>query len=438
MSRIQKKRPEPVSRPAGKSEELAHSVRRQIAFAAGAEFFQHRDPLYHVTESFQQAFDAIGRAKAPKDAGSGDGGSQETEQGENSNAPGSAKGVYEDDRERNMLRCFSDNAFQRGLLSGAVLRGTGKMMLISCLKKTAGQLEPENLHQRKLFERGGAGRRASGGSPDRVVFNRGFAKSAVGLVVDVLFDARRVVEDMRALIEKGGDEGGDTLRAMYPFLDDRRERQLLEQYYARIKNPEGLTSDERAILQAAIEKTEALKARKAQMKQELIDRLRYISGMAAKAIEELTDPEFIPEETAGEKKPILPIIPIIPITDRNDHDDEEEDGAGGQEGGGAEESIDAPGAREDSGSAEPEEEPLDPAGVPPDGPDDKAKRRRRTFFIPIIVDGEEDEEENRDDSAKDPEPESANLGEGEHGTADPEPGPADPADRSGDAEDTGL
>ena len=36
------------------------ALRRQMAWAAGTESFQHRDPLYHVTESFQQTFDAMG------------------------------------------------------------------------------------------------------------------------------------------------------------------------------------------------------------------------------------------------------------------------------------------------------------------------------------------------------------------------------------------
>ena len=37
-------------------------TRRQLAWAAGSEFFSHRDPLYHITEDFQQAFDEIGGA----------------------------------------------------------------------------------------------------------------------------------------------------------------------------------------------------------------------------------------------------------------------------------------------------------------------------------------------------------------------------------------
>ena len=71
-----------------------------------------------------------------------------------------------------------------------------------------------------------------------VVFNRGFTDSAVGLVVDTLRDARRTVEDMRDLAlgkSEMGQAGADTLRTMYPFLDDSRDRELLEQYRDQLK-----------------------------------------------------------------------------------------------------------------------------------------------------------------------------------------------------------
>ena len=53
--------------PAGRP--MEDTLRRQMAWAAGTEQFQHRDPLYHVTESFQQTFDAIGRRHAQELAG---------------------------------------------------------------------------------------------------------------------------------------------------------------------------------------------------------------------------------------------------------------------------------------------------------------------------------------------------------------------------------
>lgn len=56
QTRIKRRRgPEP------ETQSLEQGLRRQMAWASGTEQFQHRDPLYHVTESFQQTFDAMGR-----------------------------------------------------------------------------------------------------------------------------------------------------------------------------------------------------------------------------------------------------------------------------------------------------------------------------------------------------------------------------------------
>ena len=210
--------------PAG-PKDLSRTLRRQMAWAAGTEQFQHRDPLYHVTESFQQTFDAMGRRHAAQLAGgeteehAGAQPGQPQEEAGQMPDPTSARGFYErsspDDQD--MLRRFSETAFQRGTLSGAVLRGTGQMMLFSCLKKTVGQSQPDKWQQRKLFEKASPARNVPGHSPDKVVFNRGFTDSAVGLVVDTLRGARRTVEDMRDLAlgkSEMGEQGADTLRNM--------------------------------------------------------------------------------------------------------------------------------------------------------------------------------------------------------------------------------
>ena len=205
-----------------------------MAWAAGTEQFQHRDPLYHVTESFQQTFDAMGRRHAEELAGGRPEGRAAEEQaqrpeGQEVPDPTSARAFYERSQpeDQDMVRRFSETAFQRGTLSGAVLEGTGQMMLFSCLKKTVGQSQPDKWQQRKLFEKASPMRNVPGHSPDKVVFNRGFTHSAVGLVVDTLRDARRTVEDMQDLAlgrSEMGQDGADTLRTMYPFLDDSRSR----------------------------------------------------------------------------------------------------------------------------------------------------------------------------------------------------------------------
>ena len=276
------------------------TLRRQMAWAAGTEQFQHRDPLYHVTESFQQTFDAMGRRHAEELAGGRPEGQAAGEQaqqpeGRETPDPTSARAFYErpQPEDQDMIRRFSETAFQRGTLSGAVLEGTGQMMLFSCLKKTVGQSQPDKWQQRKLFEKASPMRNVPGHSPDKVIFNRGFTHSAVGLVVNTLRDARRTVEDMRDLAlgkSEMGRAGADTLRTMYPFLDDSRERALLEQYRQQLRQAEA--GGEKAALQNAAARMEALLEKKAQMKQECINKLRFLSDRAAEALAVFSEPGF--------------------------------------------------------------------------------------------------------------------------------------------------
>lgn len=276
------------------------TLRRQMAWAAGTEQFQHRDPLYHVTESFQQTFDAMGRRHAEELAGGRPEGQAAGEQaqqpeGRETPDPTSARAFYERPQPENqdMIRRFSETAFQRGTLSGAVLEGTGQMMLFSCLKKTVGQSQPDKWQQRKLFEKASPMRNVPGHSPDKVIFNRGFTHSAVGLVVDTLRDARRTVEDMRDLAlgkSEMGQAGADTLRTMYPFLDDSRERALLEQYRQQLR--QAGAGGEKAALQNAAARMEALLEKKAQMKQEFINKLRFLSDRATEALAVFSEPGF--------------------------------------------------------------------------------------------------------------------------------------------------
>lgn len=291
------------------------TVRRQLAWAAGSEFFDNRDPLYHVTESFQQTFDEIGRRHAAQLAGETIGGFSRTEtqqelqenrtemrgsaQKNGQPDPTSTKEMYQrrDPGNQDMLRRFSETAFQRGTLAGAVMAGSGKMMLVSCLKRTVGQSQPVKEQQRRLFEGASQQRNVPGHSPDAVVFNRGFADSAVGLVVDTLRDARRVVTSMVDLAQgksdMGAQGGAQTLRKMYPFLDDSREKQLRMQYEERMQQTEN--PEERQLLQNALVRTQALTAKKAQMRTEFINKLRLIADRANEALTLFESPGFSEE-----------------------------------------------------------------------------------------------------------------------------------------------
>jgi len=286
MNRILAKKQESPPTAAPTAEQ---TVRRQLSWAAGTESFQNRDPLYHITESFQQTFDAIGRrhgaemadTAAPEEAPSGE-----------APDPTSARPIFEDSGREGgaLLSRFSETAFQRGTLSAAVLRGTGQMMLFSCLKKTVGQSQPDKWQQRKLFQTASPERNVPGYSPDRVLFNRGFTDSAVGLVVDTLRDARRVVDEMTDLVRGGSEMGkSGTLLRMYPFLDDSRERELLNQYREQLA---GLRSGDPAasVLHNATVRAEALIEKKAQMKLAFINKLRFLSDRATETLAELEAP----------------------------------------------------------------------------------------------------------------------------------------------------
>ncbi len=326
MSQIQtKRRLPPLPR---QKDLLERTLLRQSAWAAGSEFFQYRDPVYHITENFQQTFDAMGRRHvddltraqggAPEEAPAAPAAGQTAappgqrgtesapesfyggQSGERGPDPASSRAFYQmkNREDQASLRRFSETAFQRGTLSAAVLQGTGRMMLFSCLKKTIGQSQPIREQQRRLFDGGSPVRNVPGHIPDQVVFNRTFTNSAVGVVVDTLRDARRTVEDMQKLVVGGlnktetGQYGADTLWMMYPFLDDSREKALLEQYLTQLNGPKDLSADERGLLQSAVDRTRTILDKKARMRVEFINKLRFLSDRANEALAEMEEPGF--------------------------------------------------------------------------------------------------------------------------------------------------
>ena len=331
MNRLHEWKKQAAAQRQTPSRTLEKSVRAQISAAAGAEQFQNRDPVSHVTEDFQKTFDLMGTQKAREQSAqlyaaqmkeqtpgtAGIDGQTRQEQDERREEGGQSardeqrrQAIFDEqtsmddlvapsdyDGDRMFLSRFSQMAFSRGTLSAAVLRGTGKMMLFSCLKRTIGQSQPKNFRQQRLFESSLQRRNVSGGTPNQVLFNRGEVDGAVGLVVDVLRDARRVVESMCDLASGKNmlepQSGAGTLEKMYPFLADGRERALLEEYHTKLKAAED--PEEKEILQHAIGKTNALLEKKQQMKERFIVALRSVSDSAAAALATFTAPGFTQE-----------------------------------------------------------------------------------------------------------------------------------------------
>ncbi len=336
-------------------------IRRQIGAAAGAEYFDNRDPIYHITEDFQKTFDLIGSQKARERSAElfqtemkpitpgleVFAGEEEAPQGsEQQRALSPAGGDIAQQRgrasfleqssmdsmvepsnfegDRMFLSRFSQVAFNRGTLAGAVLRGTGKMMLFSCLKRTVGQSQPVNLRQQKLFESGSQRRNIAGNPPDQVMFNRGQAEGAVGLVVDVLKDARRVVDSISELASGKNvlapGSGAETLQKTYPFLFDGKEKALLAEYREKLSG--AADAQTKAIYQHAIQKTQALLEKKAQMKQRFIVLLRSISNSAEGALQAFTQPGFAEELVAMQGPEAAP--PEPPPDDADENTNEEQ------------------------------------------------------------------------------------------------------------------
>ncbi len=294
--------------PAGPAPETRSTAEESLAWAAGAQQFRHRDPLYHVTESFQQSFDRIGREHARQAAGGvsqpeTDAGAQRAGQ-EKKSPMREQGGVGREDGGQALwtgnapsaLTAFSETTFQRGAMSAAVLNGTGKMMLTSCLKRTVGESGPKRLQQQTLLGTGSQLRNIPGHSPDQMVFNRSFAKGALGIVVDTIRDARRVVDSMADMAQGTGElHGGDseTLRTMYPFLDVSREIRLEAEYRQKLANC--TDAREKPILQNALVQVLSLKAKKAQMKNEFVNKLRFLSDRATETLAELEAPDALDE-----------------------------------------------------------------------------------------------------------------------------------------------
>jgi hypothetical protein len=295
--------------------ETKRSIEARLAWAAGTDRLKQHDPLYHVTESFRQSFDRIGLEHARTAAGEAPteeaGTPEKTERDgqalqsgtQQPPARSSRKDAAQAPRSDAMasgLTRFSELAFQRGAMSGAVLNGTGKLMLVSCLKRSAAEAGPKHMQQQTVLGTGSQIQNLPGHAPDRLMFNRGFANSALGIVTDTLRDARRVADSMTEVACGRAGTGQADCAAMfklYPFLDDSRDAALEAEY--REKLARCTDEREKPVLQNALVHTRSLRAKKAQMKNEFINKLRFLSGRAEETLSELETPGILDELIAS-------------------------------------------------------------------------------------------------------------------------------------------
>ena len=313
MSMQIRKKQNALPRPAPETKRASEA---RLAWAAGAERLKQHDPLWHVTESFQQSFDRIGlkRARAAADRSQSEKPEAAPEQAADrqpEKRSGPQKAASRDRREdaaqgpgvagsADALTRFSEIAFRRGAMSASVLNGTGKMMLVSCLRRTAAEAGPQRMQRQELLRTGSQTWAIPGHGPDQIVFNRGFVNSALGIVTDTLRDARAAVDSMAEVAREGVSGAQPEYSAMfklYPFLDDSRDAALEAEYREKL----AACADEREkpVLQNALVQTRALRAKKAQMKNEFISKLRFLSARAEETRAELEAPGILDELTAA-------------------------------------------------------------------------------------------------------------------------------------------
>lgn len=255
-----------------------------------------------VRDRFRQSFDQFGQANAEKrqrGANPRQANPQQTDPQQGGPLPsgarqqaGAAGGTPVGRKLRGYpsqplpLQRFSDVAFRRGNLAGSILQGTGKMMMVSCIRRT---MNPRRPMPHDALTPGTKRLPVKGEDPDALTFTRDLVRGAVSIVVDTIHDSRRTLNTMAETIRDGGP-GAAQLYTMYPFLDDSPERELREQCLAALA--EAHDEDRRAALQSALVHAEAAIESKDRMRVDFLACLRRMSAQAKAAEEEFEAPGF--------------------------------------------------------------------------------------------------------------------------------------------------
>lgn len=296
-------------------------LRAEISSSAGLNS-KSSDPITLLTKSYKQTFDAVGRSRASEMTG----GSKSHEKAEKDGSEVQKKGdpetnyseigvrrrrrdfgAYRHSRrrleERSFCEQFSDTAFRGGRLAGAVLSGEARNMFISCVARTQNSPGPQNEKQRGIIG-DTAIEKDIESQPAKVIFNRD-VRSAVGIAVDAIHGADRVLEIFRSFV-KGSDELQDnhlekrnvqTMKQIYPFLDTRGDKALIERYSEKIKQLEGdgspRTIAERKSLESALNKAQSVLDRKQAEQRRFLTQLELMQSRAREAEQLFTSESFV-------------------------------------------------------------------------------------------------------------------------------------------------
>lgn len=273
--------------------------------------FAHRDPVYHLSQAFASSFSLAGGASSERGEDQQADPlyalrppQEETPQQDQNQAEEALRAApfrmleYEGARYNGngaFLYRFGKVAFERGDMAAGILRGQGRMMMISSLKRAAGQSPPSNDKQKKLYA-GASLHRNMQGKDGKIIYNRYDVNTAVGMVVNSIRSGRRMLDQCAAAAREDiGREGIATLHKMYPFLSDAADKQLLAQYDAEIKRLHiagGRVDDLRA-LEMGRAKVGAIIAKKRQQRIQFMTKLQELSDRAQEAERVFSSPGFV-------------------------------------------------------------------------------------------------------------------------------------------------
>lgn len=295
---------------AAKTPDVSETAERIASDRASAAYygssFYNADPLYMLTTSFTNTFDAIGKDRAKKLSENSDE-KQQTEK--------QAVGEQEKQEKKDNLSFdelhknhdspeyvhsaselhngefadrFSSYAFKGGKLAASVMAGQGKQMFTLSLSRALGRHYPQGEFQKKVKGQSAVNMRVLS-SDASVKFNRN-ACSAVGIVTDCMKGTGKILEIFRKLAIESRQGNQDplelrdvgTLEMALPFFDTESDKKLIVQYKERLKtlesNGDAKSGGTVKLLQSAIIKQTAILNKKMQEQRDFLTVIDRISA----------------------------------------------------------------------------------------------------------------------------------------------------------------
>ncbi len=289
---------------AAKLADVSGTAERIAADRSSAAYYgeniYNADPLYMLTSSFTNTFDAVGRDRAKKLGGNDEEKQQNEEKADGKQEKKGSPSLNELHKKHDSPEYvhstselqdgefadrFSSYAFRGGKLAASVMAGQGEQMFTVCLSRAIGRPAPHGEYQKKVLSQTAVDEGVPC-SDANVKFNRN-ALSAVSIVTDAMKSAGKILEIFRKLAtdshrKKDPLELRDigTLGSALPFFDTDSDKKLIVQYKERLKQLEndGLSKSDGTVklLQSAITKQTAVLNKKLQQQRDfltVIDRI---------------------------------------------------------------------------------------------------------------------------------------------------------------------